>query len=166
MLRCHSNSANSILPLFRFDLYFRHVQPLYPLFSRQQVIHATNVSDRLKMAMFAVASRFAHPDSSSASLISPSRFAKRARSLASTDQNSLCIDDLKTSLLLCVHDMAESCRWEVVAEVSKLARMAETYYASFLDAAPVDTESESDAEEWKSVWWTIYSLDTVCSGLT
>ena len=113
-----------------------------------------------------MASRFASPDSHSTSRMSPAKFAERAKAIPCKDQNSLCIDDIKASLLLCIHDMTEAGRWEAVAEVSKIARMAEIYYASFMSSPPASAERRCDAEEWKSVWWTIYLLDTFCSAMT
>jgi len=118
------------------------------------------------MAIFAMASRFASRDSRNNSIMSPAKFAERARAIPCTDPNSLCIDDIKASLLLCIHEMTETGHWEAVAEVSKLARMAEIYHGSFIDAPPVTAERRSDIEEWKSVWWTIYSLDSFCSAMT
>jgi hypothetical protein len=123
------------------------------------------MSNRLKLAMFSVASRFAAPGTSSTSLLSPAEYAKRAQGLRCTQSNTLCIQEIKASLLLCIHNIAESGHWDSVTEVGKLARMADIYHASHVDASHVGSDVRCDAEEWRSVWWTIYSLDTCCSAV-
>jgi len=123
------------------------------------------MSDGLKMAMFAVASRFAAPDGCKEHLLSPTQYAKRAEELERAPNSSLSIDKIKASILICVFNITETGNWESVAEVGKLARMAEWYYTMHVNKSPAKSDMGCDAEEWRSVWWTIYSLDTVYSAI-
>lgn len=99
--------------------------------------------------------------------------------------SDLTMDELKASVLLYVYEMSESLRWDTVAEIARITRMAELYYALHFDSRSGETSKTSvfddwmnlrgkerdissgqDAEEWNSVWWCIYSLDTSCSAVT
>jgi hypothetical protein len=150
--------------LHRLDLYLRHVQPTYPLFRRQPPDGALNMSSRLKMATFAVASRFAKAGACRESPLSPAEYAKRAQQLESTAK-SLSIDEIKASVLLCIYNITESGHWQSVADVGRLARMADWYYASHVNRTSTNMATGCDAEEWRSVWWTIYTLDVICSAV-
>jgi hypothetical protein len=123
------------------------------------------MSERLKLSMFAVASRFAVSGAYGRPLVSPSHYAKRAQRLDRTLDNSLCMDELKACILLCIYNMTESGHWTSVVDVGKLARMAELYHASHRNIPPSERNSTYDAEEWKSIWWIIYTLDTICSAV-
>lgn len=173
---------------FSLDLYFQHVQPIYPLFrnrlSSDQHRRAQDVSPRLRMAIYAVSSRFASLDAVKCP-VTPAAFAKRAASLRQT--SDLTIDEIKASFLLCVHEISTSLSWDSVAEIARVTRMADLYYALRLRGKthnnavkqsrdsnsegledcpqPNGTNDAMDMEEWKSVWWSIYSLDTCCSAL-
>jgi hypothetical protein len=83
--------------------------------------------------------------------MSPSYYAKRAQSLDRTLDNSLCIDELKACILLCIYNMTESGHWRSFADVGKLARMAELYHASHRNISPLEQNKTYDAEEWKSI---------------
>lgn len=124
------------------------------------------------MAVFAVSSRFA--------VIPPpftaADFAQRAESFGKSTK--LNMDEIKASFLLSVHAMSNPLDWNAIAEVGRVMRMADLYDAlraqqrdAFVfDGAggdwPDGDASNCDAEEWKSVWWSIYSLDTCCNTLT
>jgi uncharacterized protein involved in tolerance to divalent cations len=117
------------------------------------------------MAMFAVSSRFAVPGACKESLLSPIDYARRAQSLRRTPNDSLCIDEIKACTLLCIYNITESGHWESVSDVAKLARMAELYHVSLINVQSLEPNMTYDAEEWRSVWWSIYTLDTVCSAI-
>ncbi|KAK0638416.1 hypothetical protein DIS24_g9820 [Lasiodiplodia hormozganensis] len=112
------------------------------------------------MAVFAVSSRFAVIPPP----FTPADFAQRAETFGKGKE--LSIDEIKASFLLCVHAMSNTLDWNAIAEVGRVMRMADLYDT----LRPKDFEfdgtggdgSDCDAEEWKSVWWSIYSLDT-CS---
>lgn len=140
------------------------------------------------MAIYAVSSRFAKPGFVNGTL-SPGDFAKRAATLYRGER--LNMDEIKASILLCVHDMSVSVTWDAVAEIARLSRMADLYHTLCVDkgsddgsddvrvgsdgdGGKSDTSPEAygdgaaldyDAEEWRSVWWCIYSLDTCCSAV-
>ncbi|KPM41735.1 hypothetical protein AK830_g4858 [Neonectria ditissima] len=109
-------------------------------------------------------------------------FAQHATHLGRSP--SLTLDELKASLLLCIFDMSESVSWDTVTEVARITRMAELYHGLRLDGnhaersqaetcwdKPITGGKQSkssnsvdyEMEEWKSVWWCIYSLDTSCN---
>lgn len=134
------------------------------------------------MAIYAVSARFASPEVLGGPA-SSKRFAQLAMNL--NKGSDLTMDELKASLLLYVYEMSESLRWDTVAEIARITRMAELYYALHFDSRPGessktgilddwmhlrsqkrDISSGPDAEEWNSVWWCIYSLDTSCSAVT
>jgi hypothetical protein len=134
------------------------------------------------MAIYAVSARFASPEVLEGSA-SSKRFAQLAMNL--NKSSDLTMDELKTSLLIYIYEMSESLRWDTVAEIARITRMAELYYALHFDNRPGepsktgilddwmhlrnqkrDISSGPDAEEWNSVWWCIYSLDTSCSAVT
>ncbi|GME38703.1 uncharacterized protein LTHEOB_12460 [Neofusicoccum parvum] len=127
------------------------------------------------MAVFAVSSRFAAIPPP----FTPEDFAQRAETFGKGTQ--LSIDEIKASFLLCVHAMSNPLDWNAIAEVGRVMRMADLYDtlraqergAFFPDDPGEDGQddagggdaSDCDAEEWKSVWWSIYSLDTCCNTL-
>jgi hypothetical protein len=98
--------------------------------------------------------------------MSPLHYAKRAQSLDRTLDISLCLEEIKACILLCIYNMTESGHWRSVADVGKLARMAELYYTSHRNTPLFEQTKICDAEEWKSIWWTIYTLDTICSAIS
>ncbi|KAH7002436.1 hypothetical protein EDB80DRAFT_720579 [Ilyonectria destructans] len=174
---------------YLLDLYIQHIQPVYPLLRKsppgQPKYGILEIPPRLKMAIYAVSSRFAKPGFVNGTL-SPGDFAKRAAALYRGER--LSMDEIKASILLCVHDMSASVTWDAVAEIARLSRMADLYHTLCVDKesddssddarAGSDGDSDSspeafsdgaalnyDAEEWRSVWWCIYSLDTCCSAV-
>ncbi|KAF4535857.1 uncharacterized protein LTHEOB_12460 [Lasiodiplodia theobromae] len=120
------------------------------------------------MAVFAVSSRFAVVPPP----FTPADFAQRAETFGKSTK--LSIDEIKASFLLCVHAMSNPLDWNAIAEVGRVMRMADLYDTlrprEFeFDGTGGDGQdgdaSDCDAEEWKSVWWSIYSLDTCCTTL-
>lgn len=182
----NNESGLTFMKLPRMELYFQHLQPIYPLFRRHSTLssrNSPNAPPRLKLAIHAVASRFAGPGVLKGP-ISSTQFAQMAKN--SERDSDLDIDEIKASLLLCIHGMSESLNWEIVAEIARISRMAELYYtlkhekdhedtiilASGDETLSVsqeslehETDKYRDTEDWKSVWWCIYSLDTICSAL-
>ncbi|KAI8711252.1 Zn(2)-C6 fungal-type domain-containing protein [Fusarium sp. LHS14.1] len=173
------------LEAYLLDLYFTHFQPIYPLFRHPYPCLSNrkvrDLSPRLKMAIYAVSARFASPEVLGG-LASSKRFAQLAMNL--NKGSDLTMDELKASILLYVYEMSESMRWDTVVEIARITRMAELYYALHFDTRPGessetsvmddwmhlrkrerDVSSGHDAEEWNSVWWCIYSLDTSCSAV-
>ncbi|RKK80933.1 hypothetical protein BFJ71_g15776 [Fusarium oxysporum] len=173
------------LEAYLLDLYFTHLQPIYPLFRRPYACLSSrkipDLSPRLKMAIYAVSARFASPDV----LGGPASSKPFAQFAMNLNQGSdLTMDELKASLLLYVYEMSETVRWDTVAEIARITRMAELYYALHFDSRPGEPSKASTfddgmslrsqereissglaAEEWNSVWWCIYSLDTSCSAV-
>lgn len=175
----------------RLNLYFKHIQPNYPLLETcpdRRLRSALRMSPRLKMALFTVSSRFANPG---VMPWSPEDFANRAQSLSSDSE--LSVDELKASFLLCLHAMSDSLTWATVTETTKITRMADLYYTMRLggqrnvSGRAFDLNSEEDAgggdglaarrreeaedldaemEEWNRVWWCIYRLDSCCCAIT
>lgn len=118
------------------------------------------------MAMFAIACRFAIPGTCRVSLLSPVHYAKRAHSLERTDSKFLRLDEIKACILLCIYKMTESKNWGTITNVAKLAKMAELYHISHIDNSISEHHRTCDAEEWMSIWWAIYTLDTICSAIS
>ncbi|CAM1501278.1 Fc.00g104400.m01.CDS01 [Cosmosporella sp. VM-42] len=139
------------------------------------------------MATFAVSSRFA-PAESSKVFCSPREFARHASRLSRGF--SLSLDEIKACVLLCVHEMSISVGWDSVADIAKLIRMTELYHAlcfekqniwrpkggnddcgvnpaeiSHLVAQGEADVPDLEVEDWKSVWWCVYKLDTICSSV-
>ncbi|KAJ3460913.1 hypothetical protein MRS44_011780 [Fusarium solani] len=159
--------------------------PIYPLFRHPYPCLSSrkipDLSPRLKMAIYAVSARFASPDVLGGPA-SSKLFAQLAMNL--NKGSDLTMDELKASVLLYVYEMTETLRWDTVAEIARITRMAELYYALHFDSRPGepskastfddgmhlrsqerDISSSHAAEEWNSVWWCIYSLDTSCSAV-
>ncbi|KAK1625133.1 hypothetical protein BDP81DRAFT_436199 [Colletotrichum phormii] len=172
---------------YLLNLYFKHIQPNYQLFEPcpdRRLRNAIHMSPRLKMALFAVSSRFATPG---VMPWSPEDFAQRAKSLS--NDSELSVDELKASFLLCLHAMSDSFTWRTVTETTKITRMADLYYTMHLGgkrnrsgsvfylgsdedpgsggrlSASRKSEVEdfdAEMEEWNRVWWCIYRLDSCC----
>ncbi|KAL5590960.1 hypothetical protein FOBRF1_014517 [Fusarium oxysporum] len=176
---------NPELEAYLLDLYFTHLQPIYPLFRHPYPCLSSrkipDLSPRLKMAIYAVSARFASPDVLGGPA-SSKPFAQFAMNL--NKGSDLTMDELKASLLLYIYEMSETMRWDTVAEIARITRMAELYYALHFDSRSGepskastfddgmnlrsqerDISSGRAAEEWNSVWWCIYSLDTSCSAV-
>ncbi|EMT69654.1 hypothetical protein FOC4_g10003388 [Fusarium odoratissimum] len=159
--------------------------PIYPLFRHPYPCLSSrkipDLSPRLKMAIYAVSARFASPDVLGGPA-SSKPFAQFAMNL--NKGSDLTMDELKASLLLYIYEMSETMRWDTVAEIARITRMAELYYALHFDSRSGepskastfddgmnlrsqerDISSGRAAEEWNSVWWCIYSLDTSCSAV-
>ena len=165
---------------------------MYPLLRKSTSTdwrkYSSQISPRLKFAIFAVSSRYATAGSSK-TLFSPPQLAKFASRLSRGA--SLCVDEIKASILLCVHDMSISVGWDSVADIAKLTRMTDLYHAlwierhdfksarekggvhgkeqgrmnSSIDSGEQCVPQDFDVEDWRSVWWCIYKLDTVCSSV-
>ncbi|KAK1672149.1 hypothetical protein BDP55DRAFT_673745 [Colletotrichum godetiae] len=176
---------------YLLNLYFKHVQPNYQLFEPcpdRRLRNAIHMSPRLKIALFAVSSRFATPG---VMPWSPEDFAQRAESLS--NDSELSVDELKASFLLCLHAMSDSLTWATVTETTKITRMADLYYTMHLGgkrnrsgsvfylgseedpgsgdglSASRNNEVEdldAEMEEWNRVWWCIYRLDSCCCAIT
>ncbi|GJC81509.1 hypothetical protein ColLi_04347 [Colletotrichum liriopes] len=113
------------------------------------------------MAIYAVASRFASPDCSSLPL-SPDEFARLAARFDESPQ--LDMNELKASILLCLHSISSGLSWNAVGDIARISRMANHYYNCVSrEQSGTNGMSGCDAEEWRSVWWCIYSLDTFFS---
>ena len=158
--------ANNI---FSYQLYFDHLQPLYPLLRKppeSEGLGTMRLPLRLEKAVFCVASHLA--DSGRAK--SPKEYAQEA--LDCEIRSERMIDQVKSEFLLCVHSLTESLTLESLAEVGRISRLATLcglQYAKsrprnkpLLETAAIDME----LEEWKSLWWSIYALDICCSALT
>jgi hypothetical protein len=135
---------------------------------------------QLKMATFALSSRFAEPQVT-AILPSSAKFAKLATDLLPVNASCPDMNEIKTSFLLCLYNLSETLSWNSVAEIGKLIRMVEIYAqirtreghsvnigssnttgTSPLEGFKVD---DAESEEWNSVWWCIYALETCSSAL-
>ncbi|VUC29694.1 unnamed protein product [Clonostachys rosea] len=153
---------------FLLELYIHHVQPTYPLLrfsaSSSGRYGLSGMSTRLRMSIYAVASRYASSQHQEW-LLSPDYFAMRAGHHANA--TNLTIDELKASILLCLHKIASAITWDAVAEMARITRMAELYYRIIADQdkSSRGSRSECEAEELRTVWWCIYSLDTCFSAI-
>ncbi|OHE92205.1 hypothetical protein CORC01_12499 [Colletotrichum orchidophilum] len=174
----------------RLNLYFIHIQPNYPLFEScpdRRPGERLDMSPRLKMALFAVSSRFVAPGFLT---WSPGDFAQRAKSLF--NDSDLSVDELKASFLLCFHAMSDSLTWATVTEATKITRMADLYYKLHLGGKRNESDTAfylgsdgaacrdgvtarqggdagdlgSKMKEWNRVWWCIYRLDACCCATT
>jgi hypothetical protein len=116
------------------------------------------------MSIYAIASRYASSQHQEW-LLSPDYFAMRAGHYANATK--LSIDELKASILLCLHKIASAVTWDAVAEMARITRMAELYYRIIADQDKSSRGSrcEYEAEELRTVWWCIYSLDTCFSAI-
>lgn len=140
------------------------------------------------MALFALLARFAVPEKGACSF-SPDEFAKCAHKLGKGAK--LTIDEIRASVVLCFYDMSQSVSWDSVTEIAKLTKMAELYHTWCLKKQKKNAEQtdrlregrdigcvsfhsddreglkhlQEDMEEWKNVWWCVYSLDTCCSAI-
>ncbi|OAL52137.1 hypothetical protein IQ07DRAFT_678188 [Pyrenochaeta sp. DS3sAY3a] len=172
---------------YLFELYLEHLQPIYPLLRRSY--SAFVMSNRLKMAICAVSSRFASQGALANSVMKAADFAKQARDLEPNHSAPLTLEEVKSSFLLCLYDLQESITWRSVAEIAKLSRLVEVYLSSQLgtmnkrsgaldDGKDVgvsafgDTEllgrpvSAYESEERTSLWWSLFHLDTCYSAFT
>ncbi|CAH0027256.1 unnamed protein product [Clonostachys rhizophaga] len=153
---------------FLLELYIQHVQPIYPLLrfsaSSSGRYGLAGMSTRLRMSIYAIASRYASSQHQEW-LLSPDYFAMRAGHYANTTK--LSIDELKASILLCLHKIASAVTWDAVAEMARITRMAELYYRIIADQDKSSrcSRCEYEAEELRTVWWCIYSLDTCFSAI-
>ncbi|CAH0057994.1 unnamed protein product [Clonostachys solani] len=153
---------------FLLELYIHHVQPVYPLLrfsaSSSGRYGLSRMSPRLRMSIYAVASRYASSQHQEW-LLSPDYFAMRAEHHANATK--LTIDELKASILLCLHKIGSAVTWDAVAEMARITRMAELYYRIIADQDKGSRGSrcEYEAEELRTVWWCIYSLDTCFSAI-
>ncbi|CAG9990780.1 unnamed protein product [Clonostachys byssicola] len=153
---------------FLLELYIQHVQPIYPLLrfsaSSSGRYGLTGMSYRLRMSIYAIASRYASSQHQEW-LLSPDYFAMRAGNCANATK--LSIDELKASILLCLHKIASAVTWDAVAEMARITRMAELYYRIIADQDKTSRCSRCryEAEELRTVWWCIYSLDTCFSAI-
>ncbi|KAL2678346.1 hypothetical protein Neosp_009092 [[Neocosmospora] mangrovei] len=94
------------------------------------------------MAIYAVSARFASPEVLGGPA-SSKRFAQLAMNL--NKGSDLTIDELKASILLYVYEMSESMRWDTVAEIARITRMAELYYTLHFDIRPGEPSETSQA---------------------
>lgn len=99
-------------------------------------------------------------------MMPPDYYAREARSLEPTDNTSSCIDEIKACTLLCIYDMAISNHWTAATNIAKVAKLAELYHVSRLEIPLAERNKICGGEEWKSIWWTIYTLDTICSAIS
>lgn len=73
----------------------------------------------------------------------------------------MTVDEIKTAFLLCLHGLYASVDWDTLTKPAAVVRLCEIY-----DVLRTEDEiSECDDEEWRSVWWSVFSLDTSCSAL-
>ncbi|CAI6100682.1 unnamed protein product [Clonostachys chloroleuca] len=153
---------------FLLELYIQHVQPIYPLLrfsaSSSGRYGLSGMSYRLRMSIYAIASRYASSQHQKWPL-SPDFFAMRAGHYANATK--LSIDELKASILLCLHKIASAVTWDAVADMARITRMAELYYRIIADQDESSrcSRCQYEAEELRTVWWCIYSLDTCFSAI-
>lgn len=202
-----------------FELYFQHLQPLFPIFRRPSGASlaplVSSLPARLKLAVFAVSYRFLDASTAAAASVpSGAEFARQASAAADSIPAELAplgcpdLDEIKATFLLCLYGLSESLSWNAVADISRLTRMAEMYAhfrglvgvrvgaassegqtsgastggqlgienidpllsmgtgsAPTPRSAQEETTNRDDTEEWASVWWCIYALETCSSAL-
>lgn len=152
-----------------YQLYFDHLQPLYPLLRKPpggQGLGAMRLPLRLEKAVFCLASRFADPGRAK----SPREYAQEAHKFDSRTERM--IDQVKSEFLLCVYNLTESISRESLAEIGRISRLATLCGSQYVKSRPSLnpcsnlTALDMDLEEWKSLWWSIYALDVCCNALT
>jgi hypothetical protein len=144
---------------------------MYPLFCKHEFyrrLRGGRISARLKMAMFSVACHFMDRTGTDI-MFTPTQFARTTEALAAT--RTFCINEIRATFLLCVHYLSESLNWHVLSEMGSLVRM--TYLCGLNDLDRPENcpfyepgvTLDSEIEEWRSLWWCIYYLDTSCNAL-
>ncbi|KAM6517557.1 hypothetical protein FSOLCH5_008520 [Fusarium solani] len=116
------------------------------------------------MAIYAVSARFASPDVLGGPA-SSKLFAQLAMNL--NKGSDLTMDELKASVLLYVYEMTETLRWDTVAEIARITRMAELYYALHFDSRPgepiTDLRSLMIRSRGRDIQKRLHELESDCT---
>jgi hypothetical protein len=116
--------------------------------------------------VFAIASRFATEQRPS-QIKTPTEYASQVQ--RTERQNESLIDEVKTEFLLCVYNLAESLSRHSLSDLGRVIRLATLCGGQFLadpERAQPGSSADMKLEEWKSLWWSIYTLDVCCNTLT
>ncbi|CZR60145.1 uncharacterized protein PAC_10041 [Phialocephala subalpina] len=157
--------------------YFESIQPLYPLFRKQNLLNQYNtgqIPQALLAAIFAVTAVLS--ENEEIAMRGPSTLGEHYATLTRQACAPLCmsdipatISDLRALFLLALYEFRTSPNRRAWATAGHLVRLAYHYGLHQVDNTancsfyePCITTSE-DLESWRYLWWSIYILDTYCN---
>ena len=161
----------------RLQIYFESIQPLYPLFRKQDLLNQYNagkIPQAVLSAIFAVSAALSM--NAEIMMRGPTRVGEYYASLTRQACSPLCmsdvpvtINDLRALFLLALYEFRTSPNRRAWATAGHLVRLGYHYGLHQVDNVAncafyePDLTSSDELESWRYLWWSIYVLDTYCN---